>query len=420
MLQRFKKSITNIARRWTLNSTDSGWLNLWGAGPTQSGVTVTTEKSIQLATVYACINKISSSIAQLPLNLMYATKKNNQRFDNKAETHGLYRVLKKSWNPLMTSFEARRMMQALVCLHGNAVAEIQRNNAGQVIALWPWPPSAVRYEVNGFVIRYFFVTDKGEKEIPAENIFHLRGLVLSGALGLSPIMACRECFGEAFAVEQFSNRFFKNNARPGGVLEFDGNWSSKDAQTRFEASWKKMYSGENLHSTAVLPKGMKYTPFAISQEDAQFIETRKFSQLQIASIFDVPPHMIGNMDDANYSNIEMKSREYVDHSLAPWMVNWEQRLDHDLLTPTEQKYLYAKHNVGALLRGDTKTRWQAHQVAFRIGAKSPNEIREQEDWNPREDGDHYFTEMNLDRDDQADEDETETENDNAKNAQAKK
>lgn len=407
MLKRLRRTLLDWLFRDYAPS-DPALVRLFGLGTdTASGEQVSEDTALRLAAVWACVNKIAKTVAQIPLQVLQANTDEQGTTTSLAKNHPLYRLLHSQWNPYMTSYQARQMMQATVCLHGNAVAEIEWNNAGQVKALWPWPHSHVRYETDGFAVRYFFRDRRGtETRIPSENILHLRGLVMDGALGLSPIAACRESVGEGFAAQKYGARFYKNNARPGGVIEYDGQFSDQDAEKRFRRSWQEAQSGDNVHKVAILPQGMKFVPFAISNEDAQFLETRKFNRTEIAAIFDVPPHMIGDLEKATYSNIEHQSLEAVIFNFMAWFVNWEQTLTAALLSPAQQRLYEIKHNVDGLLRGDTKSRWEAHQIAYLIGAKSPNEIRAHEGWNPRPGGDRYVHQANLVFDDDTTDEDT--------------
>lgn len=406
MLERFKKSIADTLRSWSLISKDPALVRMFSAGwDTTSGEAVTPETAMQVTAVYACVQKLSKIIASLPLQLLRVEQQGRQSKTSKATNNPFYYVLHDRWNPRMSSFTARQMMMAQVLLHGNAIAEVVYNDRGAVKEIWPYPNASVRYapQADGMV-RYFLRLgkDQREVEIPAERVLHLKGLALNGAMGLSPIQACRETLGEAIASDKYSQKFYKNNARPGGTIEYDGHWESADAERKFAEAWQKMHGGDNLHKTAILPRGMKYQPFAISHEDAQFLETRKFNRQQIAAIFDLPPHFIGDLERATFSNIEQQSLEFVIYNLTPWLANLEQEYRERFLTTPTQRKMEIKHNVDGLLRGDAKSRWESHQIAYMIGAKSPNEIREQEDWNPREGGDRFVRQVNLAIDDGSD------------------
>ncbi len=401
LLERFKKSIADTLRSWSLISKDPALIRMFAGYDTTSGEAVTPETAMQVTAVYACVQKLSKIIASLPLQLLRVEQQGGQAQTSKALNNPLYSILHDRWNPRMSSFCARQMMMAQVLLHGNAAAEVQYNDRGSVMAIWPFSNSAVRYapQADG-TVRYFVrVKQGGEREIPAERVLHLRGLALDGAMGLSPIQACRETLGEAISTDKYSQKYYKNNARPGGVIEYDGHWESADAERKFAEAWQRMHGGENLHKTAILPRGMKYEPFTISHEDAQFLETRKFNRQQIAAIFDLPPHFIGDLERATFSNIEQQSLEFVIYNLTPWLANLEQEYREKFLTTPTQRKMDIKHNVDGLLRGDAKSRWEAHQIAYMIGAKSPNEIREQENWNPREGGDRFVRQLNLAIDD---------------------
>lgn len=403
MFETIKRSLAKMTlatlRSWSLMSHDPVLIRMFGGKDTFSGQIVNADTAMQLTSVYACVSLISKTSAMFPLHLLRVEERDGEVFTNRAIDHPLYRLLKSQWNPYMTSFQARQMMHAMVLLHGNSVAEIEYDQRGQVKGLWPWPNTHVRFETKGFQIRYFFRTDSQETEVPAGKVLHLKGLSLNGNLGLSPIQACRETIGEGLAADEYAARFYANNARPGGVLELPTKFESKELEEKFVKAWQDSGKGENAYKIKVLQPGMKFTPYEISHEDAQFLETRKFTQVQICSIYGVAPHLIGNLDRSTNNNIEQQGLEFSIYNQGPWIENFEQTYTNSLLTPDEQKFLQIKHNMDALLRGDATSRWQAHKIAWEIGAKNANEIRRQENWNPRKGGDQYHRPANWIPDD---------------------
>ena len=195
-------------------------------------------------------------------------------------------------------------------------------------------------------------------------------------MGYSPIAMAKNAIGMAIACEEYGAKFFANGAAPSGVLEHPG--TIKDP-SRVRESWQSTFGGSaNANKVAVLEEGMKYTPISISPNEAQFLETRKFQIDEIARIFRVPPHMVGDLEKSSFSNIEQQSLEFVKYTLDPWVARWEQAMVRALLTQEEKKTYFFKFNVDGLLRGDYQSRMNGYATARQNGWMSANDIRELE------------------------------------------
>ncbi len=283
-------------------------------------------------------------------------------------------------------------------LWGNAYAQIVRGKGGQVLELWPLSPAGMEIIRDEKTKQLVYRHTEGVKttEYKPEQIFHIPGLGFDGVKGLSPIAMAREAIGLALATEEFGARFFGNGARPGGILEHPG--VVKDPE-KLRKSWEEVYKGlQNSHKIAVLEEGMKYHEIGIPPEDAQFLETRKFQLNEICRLFRVPPHLVGDLERATFSNIEHQSIDFVVHTIRPWLVRWEQAIIKDLLLPEERKLYFPKFNVDGLLRGDFKTRMEGYAIGRQNGWYSANDIRELEDMNPIPEeagGDLYLVNGNM-------------------------
>ena len=225
---------------------------------------------------------------------------------------------------------------------------------------------------------------------------HIPGLGFDGLVGYSPIAMAKNAIGMAIACEEYGAKFFANGAAPGGVLEHPG--TLKDPQ-RIRESWQSTYGGtSNAHRIAVLEEGMKYTPIGISPEQAQFLETRKFQINEIARIFRVPPHMVGDLEKSSFSNIEQQSLEFVKYTLDPWVIRWEQSIMRTLLSQEEKAQYFVKFNLEGLLRGDYQSRMNGYAIGRQNGWMSANDIRELENLDripAKEGGDLYLINGNM-------------------------
>jgi HK97 family phage portal protein len=229
----------------------------------------------------------------------------------------------------------------------------------------------------------------------AESVVHVPLLSLDGIKGLSPITLNRMGISLSLSQQQFAAKFYANGSRPSGVLEHPLKLGA-EAATRLRENWSQVYAGSaNAGKVAILEEGMKFNALTMPLEDAQFIETVRFSREQIAALFRVPPHMIGNLERATFSNIEQQSLEFAVYTLGPYLVKWEQAFANSLLMPSERAEYYFKFNMDALLRGDSKARSEAYAAARQWGWLSVNDIRELEDENPIPNGDIYLQPINM-------------------------
>jgi HK97 family phage portal protein len=390
LFQRVATTIFGGEKRMTSNELYS----LIAAGnATHAGPSVTEDNAMRSSAVYACIRIISESIAALPLVLY----KQSGRNKSKATTHSLYPVLHDMANPEMTAFEWRELMLAHAVLRGNGYSEKEFDSFGKVIALWPLNPAKMEgYDRRGGVIHWLYkLPDETLRAIPNWRIHHIKGLG-DGVMGYSPIhQAAKQAVGLSLAAEEYGSRFYSNGARPGLILRHPGKISTAAAE-RLRSSFASEHQGlSNAHRTKILEEGMDVTTIGIPNNEAQFLETRKFQVTEIARIYRVPPHMLADLDRATFSNIEQQSINFVIYTLMPWLVRHEQAIYRDLLSEAERKTLFAKYNVEGMLRGDSLSRYQSYQVAINNTILTPNEIRELEDRNPVEGGDVLFTPLNM-------------------------
>lgn len=274
----------------------------------------------------------------------------------------------------------------LCILWGNGYAQIIRNGRGEVVALYPLMPDrmAVDRDARGRIYYEYTRADSdvntlGKKSsvlLLPEDVFHIPGLGFDGLVGYSPIAMAKQAVGLGLACDEYGASFYQNGAQPGGVLEHPG--VVKNPQ-RVRDSWNAIYQGaKNAHKVAILEEGMSYKPISINPQEAQFLETRKFQIDEIARIFRVPPHMVGDLDKSSFSNIEQQSLEFVKYTLSPWIARWEQAIHRALLLPDEKPRYFARFNVEGLLRGDYQSRMNGYAVARQNGWMSANDIRELE------------------------------------------
>ena len=371
-------------------------------GGSTSRKCVNERSAMQMTAVYSCVRILAEAVAGLPLHL-YRYKEDGSK--EKALTHPLYLLLHDEPNPEMSSFVFRETLMTHLLLWGNAYAQIIRNGRGEVIALYPLMPDrmAVDREVNG-QLYYEYTTSADDAptvkgsivRLKPSEVLHIPGLGFDGLVGYSPIAMAKNAIGLAIATEEYGSKFFANGAQPSGVLEHPG--TIKDPQ-RVRDSWMSQFGGSaNSNKIAVLEEGLKYTPISISPEQAQFLETRKFQINEIARIFRVPPHMVGDLEKSSFSNIEQQSLEFVKYTLEPWLVRWEQSIQRTLFSAEEKKTYFVRFNVEGLLRGDYASRMNGYAVGRQNGWMSANDIRELENLDripAEEGGDLYLINGNM-------------------------
>ena len=371
-------------------------------GGSTSGKIVTERSAMQMTAVYSCVRILAEAIAGLPLHL-YTYKEDGGK--EKAIGHPLYLLLHDEPNPEMSSFVFRETLMTHLLLWGNAYAQIIRNGKGEVVALYPLMPNRMTVDRDSSG-QLFYSYQMNNSDAPTmktgtvilkpSDVLHSPGLGFDGLVGYSPIAMAKNAIGLAIATEEYGAKFFANGATPGGLLEYPGTVKDPD---RVRESWNKGFSGsQNAGKVAILEEGMKYTPISIAPEQAQFLETRKFQINEIARIFRVPPHMVGDLEKSSFSNIEQQSLEFVKYTLDPWVVRWEQSLSRALFTPEEKKKYFFKFNVEGLLRGDYQSRMNGYATARQNGWMSANDIRELENLDripAEEGGDLYLINGNM-------------------------
>ena len=360
-------------------------------GRANSGKRVTDRTALQHIAVYACVRVLSEAIAQLPLHVY----KYNDKGKERVLQHPLYFLLHDQPNPEMTSFVFRETLMSHLLIYGNAYAQIIRNGRGDVIGLYPLMPDKMkvdRDEKNRLIYIYSRydeanpnLKEQGDIILYADEILHIPGLGFDGLVGYSPIALAKNAIGISIACEDYGASFFGNNANPSGVLEHPGVIKNPD---KLRDAWHRAYGGRNAHKVAVLEEGVKFTPISIPNNEAQFLETRKFQIEEIARMYRVPLHMISDLDHATFSNVEHLSLDFVKYSLDPWIVRWEQSLQKALLSDSEKGRYFIKFNVDGLLRGDYASRMQGYSIGIQNGFLCPNDVRELEDMNliPEEKG----------------------------------
>jgi HK97 family phage portal protein len=365
--------------------------------PLPGSLSVTGDAALGISAVYACVRVLAETVASLPL-LVYRRLPNGGK--ERYPDHPLYAVLHDSPNPEMTSFIWRETLMGHECLRGNAYSEITYDQAGR-LQLWPLHPDRVVVYWNKDGVRsYDYITVDGiRRELRPGSVFHVPGLSPDGLKGYNPIALHRQALELAGTAQRFGLDFFRNNARPGIVMTHPRNVTEPAAE-RLTAQMDRLRGAGNNNKTVMLEEGIDFKEVGVAPEDAQYIETRKFQMQEIARIFRVPPHMIGDLERATFSNIEHQSIDFVVHTIRPWLVRIEQEISNQLLI--NEPDVFAEFLVDGLLRGDSKSRADALATLRQNGIINGDEWRAIENMNPIEDGSgqSYWMPVNMTTTDQ--------------------
>ena len=359
-----------------------------------SGKNVTARSAIQVSAVYACVRVIAETVASLPFSVFEQDREGSQ----KALDHPLYRLLHDEPNPEMTSFVWREAMLTHLLLWGNSFSQILRAGRGNIVGIYPLLPDRMEVDRDDKgALTYTYSTTNGQTvKLRPEDVLHIPGLGFDGVMGYSPIAVERNAVGLSIASEEYGSKFFSNGARPSGILTHPNTVKNPKA---LRDSWDAAYGGSgNSGRVAVLEENMTFTPISMPNNEAQFLETRKFQVEEICRIYRVPPHMIGDLEHATFSNIEHQSIDFAVHCIRPWLVRIEQSVNRALFTEKEKERYYCQFNLDGLMRGSYKDRMEGYAIGRQNGFLSANDIRRLENQNPipaSEGGDAYLVNGNM-------------------------
>ncbi len=363
-------------------------------GSSAAGKSVTPRSALQISTVYACVRVIAETVASLPLHVYHYTDKGSE----KALEHPLYHVLHDEPNNEMTSFVLREAMLTHLLLWGNSYCQIVRNGRGHVLGLYPLLPDqmTVDRDSSGKLTYDYTTRDSKVVRLRPEDVLHIPGLGFDGVMGYSPIALEKNAIGLGIAAEEYGSKFFSNGATPAGVLTHPNTVKNPSA---LRESWNAAYGGSsNSNRVAILEEGLKFEQISMPNNEAQFLETRKFQVSEICRIYRVPPHLVGDLEHATFSNIEHQSISFAMHTIRPWLVRIEQAMNRALFPEKEKGGFYVRFNIDGMMRGAYKERMEGYAIARQNGWMSANDIRELENQNPipdEEGGNSYLCNGNM-------------------------
>lgn len=375
-----------------------------------AGLDVSADTALRLGAVWRAVNLLSSSVGTLPCKVYREESETSGKSPDKADPR--YRLVRRKANSEMSAAIFRQTITAHALLRGNGYAFISRDRffePEELLILNPDNTYPAREKDTG---KLWYVTQQGATlyKIPDYNMLHIRGLGFDGLTGYSVIQYCANDIGLAAASRDYAALFFRNGSQPGGVIEVPGTLSD-EAFGRLRNSWADMHEGNGKsHKVAILESGTKFNQTSINARDAQLIEERRFSLLDIANWFGVPPHLVGDNSRTAYNSIEAENQSYLDVGLNPWLVRWEDEYNSKLFTEQEQEsgILTAEFERKALVRADLVTRGNFYAQAVGGPFITPNEARKAENMPPIEGGDELLPAAGAPAPEKAEENKTTT------------
>lgn len=363
------------------------------SGLFQSDVYVSPETAMKLAAVYSCIYVLASNVAQMPLHVMRKTDKGV----NVARDHPVFYLVHDEPNEWQTSYKWRELKQRHILGWGNGFTRVHRSRRGEVSGLeacMPWETTLLN---TGGRYTYGVYNELGSFAISPDDMIHIRALGNNQKMGLSPILQHAETIGMGMSGQKYTSSFFNGNARPAGIVSVKGE-INKDGWERLKKVWQKaalLLRGQE-NKTLLLPGDLDYKALSVSPVDAQIIDMMKLNRSMIAGIFNVPAHMINDLEKATFSNITEQAIQFVRYTIMPWVANWEQELNRRLFTRAERAAgYYVRFNLAGLMRGTPKERAQFYHFAITDGWMSRNEARAFEDMNPVDGLDEMLVSVNA-------------------------
>lgn len=345
------------------------------------------------AVAVRCVGIRSEMLASVGLFLFRRTADGGRQ---RADDVPLYSVLHDQMNDQLSAFEGREFLVRSLDLYGNGYARIERDQRGQVVALYPLQaPSVLVERLPSGRVRYR-VSDarSGAIVLLQEEVLHIRGPSRDGLIGISAIQLGRQAMGLRISQSQTATAMVDNGLRPSGVMSYPEKINSTDRAKLRESVSERLQGSANAGQLIIMDGGATFTPLAFSAEDAEFLASQKLSNEDVARLFGVPPTSVGITDKATYSNTEQEGRALVQNCLGPLAARVESALMRCLLTPEARRSLYVEHDLSSVLRGDVQARFESYRIAREIGAMSPNDIRRRENEPPIAGGDVYHQPSN--------------------------
>lgn len=368
---------------------NSSALSAFFGSSTGATRSVTTDQAMRMNTVYSCVKVLSDTLATLPCHLYRDTAAGREAHTSAP----LYSLMVNSPNEYQTGAEFFSYVMVNLCMSGNFYGYINRTSSGKVVEILPLKTENVSVQQDSkYNVVYVVTFDNGAKDVLSpDQILHIRGMSLDGVTGVSPITYNANTIGAGIDARNYAANVFTNDATPRGILHTDGILDD-DSFENIKASWNQTHGGVgNSHKVAILEQGLKFQAVSMTPDQVQLLDSRKYTRSEICAMFRVPPHMIGDLDRATFSNIEHQDLAFYKATMLPYLMLIEARLNKALLNVNTQCF---KFDVSNLLRTDMTTRVATYNTLITAGVMSPNEARTELGYNPRDGGDEFVTQSN--------------------------
>lgn len=353
----------------------------------------TTEKSMLLSTVYRCVEVISDSVAQLPLE---PYRIDSQGYKIKFTSHPTYKLLNKEPNPRMTRFDFIKVMIVSTLLKGNGYAFIERDDKGNAQGLHFIPAELVTIIRPKSLRESVSYSIAGIGQVESCNMIHIKNFSYDGIEGVSTLRHARNTLGLSTDAEAHAAGFFKGGANLAGLLKSDTNLTTQQ-KNDLKRSWQMAFSPASgtPNGVAVLERNLSFEPITVNPTDAQLLETRQFNVVDICRFFGVSPVKAFDLSKSSYSTVEATNLSFLTEKLSPLLEKIEQEFERKLYKPSEKDSIDVRFDTATLLRADKQSLANYYQTLFNIGVVSPNDIRKQLDMEAIDGGDNTFVQVNI-------------------------
>lgn len=382
------------SKRSTLANPEAWFIRAFGGQQSSAGVDVSEDSALSISTVFAAVRIISETLATVPVKVY----ERMDRGKREARENRIWSVLHDEPNEEQTPIEFYEMLQGYVELTGSGYAQIIRDGNGKAVEMWPLPTNRVkprRTSAGMLVYDVRLPIEERDITLPFDDVLTVRGFSRDGIKGLNVVDTMREPLGLAMALDRFAGSYFGNNAQPAGILSHPSKLGP-EAKKNLKAGWEEMHKGvSRANRVALLDEGIQFTALTIDPQKSQALESRKLSVNEVSRIFNLPPHILKDLERATFSNVEQQAIEFVTVSMRPRFRRFAQALEKKFILPSQRNKLYIEHVIEELLVGDIKTRFEAYAVAKANGWMNANEIRAKENQNPYEGGDEYHIQLNM-------------------------
>jgi HK97 family phage portal protein len=350
------------------------------SSPVLSGILVTPQTALNFTSVFAAVRTISTDLACLPLETYTRTGPDSRVVAPEIAGN---RLMQDAPNEEMNAFRLRQALMGHVLLWGNGYQEIVRNGRGEPTGLYPLNPAMCQPKRDDWTGKLYYLLNDNMKRLAPENVVHVAGLGFDGLVGYSAIHMAKQAVGLGMATEEFGATFFGTGATPGGLLKTPRKLSTTARQNLRQSIYDVHQGSKNAHNLMILEEGMEWSPTTMPLDDAQYLATRAFQNLEIARIYSMPPHKLGDYSQSHLANIEESNRNYVESTLVGWACAIEAEFDNKLLFQSERdRKVFWHHNFSRLNRANTQVRTTYYQGMRNMGAMNADEIRASEGLNP--------------------------------------